>query len=252
MLGFFKRLSYRGECSGCIVQLARINHNEASKFVEWYKGLIHRCYKKGVAPANAVAMTCMTLLKHPESIDKPEHMVVIGAYAMAVIEKDPGSEIANTLSNLLGVIQNSPLAQEMGSFVCGPSVRKEVDATYQQICLFMAASLALVDTGSLSKGSVKIATCLYFCGAADFLAQHNGLNDDEYFDIVFRVVRRFGLSEESAREFLDLLPRMAQEPFGFNAMSEGLRTFHEWVTDKDVNAPVKLVDLVSEWKEIED
>lgn len=131
-----------------------------------------------------------------------------------------------------------------------PGVEERKEAAVKQTCLFIDASLLAVNNETLNQETPKVGVCLFFVGAADFLTQHYKLGDNEFFEVVFRVLRYFGLSEQNARLFLEGYSVMAQEPFGRETLIEGGNTIKDWLSGKDPNAPLRLFDLVNKWKDV--
>lgn len=134
------------------------------------------------------------------------------------------------------------------SQAAGIEERKE--AAVKQTCLFMDAALLAINTETLNQETSKVGACLFFVGAADALTQHYKLDDAEFFEVAFRVLRYFGVSEQNAGLFLKGFAVMAQEPFGRDALIEGGNAIKHWLFGKDSNAPLRLFDLVKEWKDV--
>lgn len=145
------------------------------------------------------------------------------------------------------------LANEIENYMDGLQVSADkssrINAALKQVSFFMKASLLLVDNEVLNREVPKISACLYFAGAADFLAQHYKLSDDQSLDLIYKCVKNFGLSETNAKLFVQYIPQMSHEPHGRKAMIEGGRTIQQWLSGQDVNAPIRLTQLVYEWAE---
>lgn len=129
-------------------------------------------------------------------------------------------------------------------------VKQRKEAAVRQICIFIDASLLLVDNEILNQETPKGGACLFFIGATDFLTQHYKLDDNEFFQVALHVLRYFGLSEQNAHLLLNELPVISQEPFGHEALIEGGNTIIDWISGKDPNAPLRLFELVNKWKDI--
>lgn len=153
----------------------------------------------------------------------------------------PESELGDELTKIIGGANSKAV----------PGTEDQKQAAIKQTFLFIDASLLMVDKEVLNKETPKVGACLFFTGAADFLTQHYKLADEDFFDVAFRVLRYFGLSDQNARLFLETLSHMAQEPFGREALIEGGRTLQSWLSGKDPSAPLRLFELVKNWKDVE-
>ena len=161
-----------------------------------------------------------------------------------------------------------------------PGIEERKEAAVKQTCLFIDASLlplevtnptarqivqnALesndwplpleINSEALSQGTQRIGACLFFAGAADFLTQQYKLNDEDFLEIVLRVLRYFGLSEQNALLFIKSYPAMAQEPLGREALVDGANTIRDWLFGKDPklthDATFRLFDLVKQWENV--
>lgn len=157
-----------------------------------------------------------------------------------------------------------------------PEAKERKEAVVKQACLFINASLLPLEINNatarqlvqnamesddwpspleinkeiLSREAQRIGACLFFIGAADFLTQQYKLNDEDFFEVIFQVLRYFGLSEQNARLLVEGYSAMAQEPFGREALVEGGNTMKNWISGKDQNTPFRLFDLVKKWKDV--
>lgn len=152
----------------------------------------------------------------------------------------PESVVGNELAEIIGGANSQAF----------PGTEDRKQAAIKQTCLFIDASLVMVDKEVLNKETPTVGACLFFTGAADFLTQHYKLADEDFVEVAFRVLRYFGLSEKNARLFLEALSHMAQEPFGHETLIEGGKTFQNWLSEKDPNAPIRLLELVEKWKDM--
>jgi len=130
-------------------------------------------------------------------------------------------------------------------------IEERKEAAVKQTCLFMDASLLLVDNETLNKKNPKVCASLYFLGAADSLTQHYKLDFDEFSDVALLVLKYFGLAEQNARLFLKEYLTFSQDPYSREALIEGGTTIMHWLSGKDKNAPLRLFHLVDKWKDIQ-
>ncbi len=168
-----------------------------------------------------------------------------------------------------------PFGKTDGEEVPGSKERKE--AAVKQACVFIDASLmplevtnptarqivqnALesddwptpleINNEALGQGAQRIGACLFFVGAADFLTQNYKLNDEDFLEVVLRVLRYFGVSDQKSLLFIKSYPEMAQEPFGSETLMAGANSIRDWLFGKDPklthDATFRLLDLVRKW-----
>lgn len=114
---------------------------------------------------------------------------------------------------------------------------------------FIQISILMIDKKTLNKELPKVGSCMYFAGAASYLAKKCSLEDEQLGNAVLEIIKDYGLSHDNALFFVKSINTLLTEPLGKEAFREGfdaIRTFSEEENDK---AALRLKRLVDQWAE---
>lgn len=94
----------------------------------------------------------------------------------------------------------------------------------------------------------RFKTHLFFLGAALRLAQTYGLNDEDFIGMAMDYLTGVGLDMEASAAIMSSFPSLIQDPELTEAVGEGIETLSLWHRSRDVNAPLRLAQLIHEWE----
>jgi hypothetical protein len=94
----------------------------------------------------------------------------------------------------------------------------------------------------------RFKTHLFFLGAALRLAQTHGLTDHDFMRMAMDYLVGVGLDREASAAIMSSFPSLIQDPELTQAVGEGIETLSLWHRSRDVNAPLRLAQLIHEWE----
>ncbi len=130
-----------------------------------------------------------------------------------------------------------------------------IRAALQELDMFMQASLLLVDRRLLEQEATSRAARWYLIGAAEKLARRRHLDRDAFLSaaLVGSVNLKVPVAEvddwlRAARSVGQRAPGDSASPER-EALDEGSSVLEQWLSGQDNNSPMRLSQLVHEWRE---
>ena len=114
---------------------------------------------------------------------------------------------------------------------------------------FIEASLAVMPMRPLSTDR-RLGLFLFFLGAADRMWQRNNLDDARFPRFAERLLQLHGVPASSATALANDLPRLREVAAARDAMREGAEVFEQWMDGHDVDAVLRLIELIPHWDDL--
>jgi hypothetical protein len=111
---------------------------------------------------------------------------------------------------------------------------------------FIEACLAVMPMRPLSNDR-RLGLFLFFLGAADRMWQRNDLDDARFPSFAARLLERHGVPAGAATALATDLPRLREVGPAREAMREGAEVFEQWMDGHDVDAVLRLNELIVHW-----
>ena len=136
----------------------------------------------------------------------------------------------------------NPFGKQSRARYTPPSDR--AGAAFENLDMFLDAALAWVEPSLLRTRLPRTGTRLFFVGAVNALSLRYRLGAAGIEALAEKALLRVGFTADELRERPE---RKTDEPAVADAMAEGRETMENWL-DGDIDAPMRLAQLVREWK----
>ncbi len=119
----------------------------------------------------------------------------------------------------------------------------------RNLAIFREASFARTDVSTPTPDEMyrRYAYLEYFLGAARFTAKQHHLDEVGFIDIGQEHLRKVGATGGEVKSLLSDFEYGRFKPRGQEAFEEGARTMELWEVGKDIDAPMRLAQLLREW-----